>query len=105
MFRFWTGKKGIEKYKKHLGFRYRTMRQALDEFVRIGGKTVVELGTSRSFVPGGFAGCLVNDIRYWRPHEPRFWDWGAGTFTRVCVEHLSKYAPLYTIYSVDINPV
>ena len=37
--------------------RYYTFRLAFENFVRNKGKTVVELGTTRSFVHGGHPGC------------------------------------------------
>lgn len=92
---------GIEKYRDYLGARYRTFRLAFDEFLRVGGRTIVELGTARSFVPGGTAGCMVNDPRYWQPDRPETWDWGAGLFTRICAEHLQAARP--EIHTVDIS--
>jgi hypothetical protein len=44
---------------------------------------IVELGTSRSFVSSDSPGCMKTDIQYWRPDEPKCWDWGAGIFTKV----------------------
>lgn len=93
---------GIAKYQAYLGQRYRTMRYAFEEFLRIGGKTIVELGTSRSYVSGGRPGCLVNDRKYWQPDNPEAWDWGAGLFTRMCAEQLRSYRP--EIHTVDIAP-
>lgn len=90
----------IERYKEYLGARYVTFRWAFDEFVRIGGKTIVELGTTRSFVSGGVQGCMVNDQRFWSPDSPECWDWGAGMFTRVCGEHFAGQK--LEIHSVDI---
>jgi len=94
--------RGIEKYRRYLGARYRTFLYVFEEFLRIGGRTVVELGTSRSFVSGGYAGCMVNDPRYWQPEHPETWDWGAGLFTRMCAEHLQAARP--EIHTVDISP-
>src|SRR5919109_1988860 len=99
--KFFPAKKGIEKYKKFLGPRYRTFLYAFDQFTAIGGKTIVELGTSRSFVSGGRKGCMVNDVRYWNLAKPRNWDWGAGIFTRMCAFHLQEHKP--QIHSVDIS--
>ena len=92
---------GIAKYQRYLGRRYPTFLYAFEEFRRIRGRTVVELGTSRSFVSGGRAGCMVNDVRYWTPDRPEDWDWGAGLFTRMCAEHLQEYKP--EIHTVDIS--
>ena len=46
-------------------------------------KTIVELGTSRSFVDGQFPGCNDDNPSYWQPDNPEVWDWSAGCFTRV----------------------
>jgi hypothetical protein len=92
---------GIEKYQQYLGYRYASFKRAFDEFVLINGKTIVELGTTRSFVSGGVRGCMVNDRKYWYPNNPARWDWGAGMFTRVCAESLRLYAP--DIHTVDIS--
>ncbi len=67
----------------------------------MGGRTVVELGTSRSFVSGDRPGCMVNDTRYWKPATPEAWDWGAGIFTRMCAEHLYPHRP--RIHSIDVS--
>jgi hypothetical protein len=93
--------RGIERYRAYLGARYATFHFAFEEFISIGGRTIVELGTTRSFVSGGFPGCMVNDARYWNLAEPRTWDWGAGMFTRMCADHLQAYNP--EIHSVDIS--
>ena len=52
--------------------------------------TVVELGTSRSFVGAGgdHAGCMKTDLKYWSPEAPSKWDWGAGIFTKVFSDNL-----------------
>lgn len=94
-------KRGIEQYRKLLGARYRTFLFAFEEFLRIGGSTVVELGTSRSFVSGTRKGCMVNDRKYWRLHRPRSWDWGAGIFTRMSALHLADAKP--HIHTVDVS--
>jgi len=94
-------RKGIEGYQPYLGPRYPTFRDAFDTFVANGGQTVVELGTTRSFVSGGYPGCMVNDARYWKPTEPARWDWGAGMFTKMCAIHLMEHRP--RIHSVDIS--
>jgi len=95
-------KRGIEKYEKYLGARYKTFRYAFDSFLASGGRVVVELGTTRSFVGGERSGAMVNDPRYWNPDKPRHWDWGAGVFTRMCAVHLEHVNP--EIHSVDLSP-
>jgi tetratricopeptide (TPR) repeat protein len=91
--------RGIEKYKLYLGPRYQTFKAAFDAFIKMNGKVIVELGTSRSFVPAGVDGTAVNDPKYWDVHAPAKWDWGAGIFTRMCAMHLEEYAPI--IHTVD----
>ena len=93
---------GIERYRRLLGARYPTFRYAFDAFEAIGGRTVVELGTSRSFVDGSHPGVMVNDPQLWRPDRPKQWDWGGGLFTLMCPLHLARLAP--TVHSVDISP-
>jgi hypothetical protein len=46
---------GIDLYRRYLGARYSTFRCAFDLFVAMRGRTIVELGTTRSFVSGGAA--------------------------------------------------
>jgi hypothetical protein len=95
-------KKGIEKYQKYLGLRYKTFHYAFESFIAHGGQTVVELGTSRSFVAGGRPGAMDPDPKFWDATRPRHWDWGAGVFTRMCATHLQHLKP--TIHSVDMSP-
>jgi hypothetical protein len=95
-------KRGIEQYEKYLGARYKTFHYAFESFLTAGGRVVVELGTTRSFVGGDRPGTMVNDVRYWNPSRPRHWDWGAGVFTRMCAVHLKHVSP--EIHSVDLSP-
>ncbi|HJZ24263.1 MAG TPA: hypothetical protein VJ201_07445 [Candidatus Babeliales bacterium] len=80
--------------------RYHTFKMAFEHFKNNNGHVVVELGTSRSFVHGGLAGCNQDDVQYWTPDEPKNWDWGAGFFTRMAAECLSHLNP--TIHTIDI---
>ena len=91
----------INLYKDHLGPRYKTFLHSFEAFLAISGTTIVELGTSRSFVSAQFEGCMKNDLDYWDPADPSKWDWGAGLFTKMCAMHLQRYHP--HIYSVDIS--
>jgi hypothetical protein len=61
--------------------RFASLSFAFEHLQRTRGRTVVELGTTRSFVHGGLAGCNEDDPRYWQPDAPERWDWGAGCFT------------------------
>jgi predicted O-linked N-acetylglucosamine transferase (SPINDLY family) len=92
---------GIEKYQHFLGLRFQTFKSAFDAFAEIKGKVIVELGTSRSFVPAGVEGSAVNDSKYCDVNNPGKWDWGAGIFTRMCAMHLEAYKP--EIHTVDIS--
>lgn len=80
--------------------RYHTFKYAFEHFEQNNGKTIVELGTTRSFVHGGLIGCNSNDSRYWQPNNPASWDWGAGAFTLMAGECLSHMNP--KIYTVDL---
>jgi len=108
----------LEKYKTYLeegtyvGFdhsqfkqmpksRYYTFNVAFEHFARTGGKVVVELGTTRSFVHGGLPGCNSNDVRYWKPKKPQNWDWSAGCFTRTAAKCLAHLLP--EIHTVDLE--
>ncbi len=95
-------KEGIEHYKQYLGNRFNTLRYAFESFKTNAGQTIVELGTSRSFVSGGNEGCMSSDRKYWKPNDPSKWDWGAGIFTRMCAMHLQASRP--EIHTVDCDP-
>ncbi len=89
-------------FSRHPKSRYHTFEFAFKYFEQNNGKTVVELGTTRSYVHGGLVGCNSNDTRYWTPNNPENWDWGAGAFTLMaceCLEHLNP-----KIYTIDLMP-
>jgi len=105
----------LKKYKEHLTehtyanqawplgkpkSRYYTFKRAFKEFEENSMSTIVELGTTRSFVHGGLKGCNSNDERYWTPEDPTRWDWGAGCFTRMASECLAHTNP--AIHTVDL---
>jgi hypothetical protein len=69
--------------------RYVTLKYALNHFTESGHRSIVELGTSRSFVDGMFEGCNSDDVKYWNENDPTKWDWSAGCFTRLIPECLS----------------
>lgn len=71
-----------------------TFKKAFELFAENNGKTIVELGTTRSFVHGGLPGCNSDDVRFWTPNNPENWDWGAGCFTRVAAECLAPLNPI-----------
>lgn len=74
---------------------------AFAHFARHGGRRVVELGTLRSFVHGGLAGCNSDDVSWWRPDAPENWDWGAGCFSLLAAICLGPLQP--AIATVDLS--
>ncbi len=72
----------LERHNEtELPSRFESFSVAFEHLREHGGRTVVELGTTRSFVHGGLPGCNEDDPALWRPREPDRWDWGAGCFT------------------------
>lgn len=91
-------------YNKYYGrvplFRYHTFKKAFEVFLAIKGKTIVELGTIRSFVHGGLPGCNSDNTIYWSPEKPENWDWGAGLFSLMAAEEFCDND--INIHTVDI---
>ena len=81
--------------------RYYTFKKAFEHFEKHNGKIIIELGTTRSFTHGGHEGCNLNDTKYWMPDQPHWWDWGAGSFTRVAAEALAHMSPEF--HTIDIS--
>ena len=73
----------IQNYGRMPKFRYDTFKCCWDLVKKNKFKTIVELGTSRSFVDGQYPGCNSDDTSFWEPENPEVWDWSAGCFTRV----------------------
>jgi len=73
----------VENYGRVPKFRYDTFKYCWDWVKKKKFKTIVELGTSRSFVDGKYPGCNSDDTSFWEPDNPEVWDWSAGCFTRV----------------------
>jgi len=113
---------GIEKYKDYLdnamGYyydnltflkyfqkipksRYYSFKYALTHFSVYKKQSILELGTSRSYVDGRFEGCDKDDTKYWEPDNPEKWDWSAGLFTRVFAEHLD--GTMFFLDTLDSN--
>jgi hypothetical protein len=89
------------KFQEKPKSRYYTFKKVFEHFEATGGKIVVELGTTHSFVDGRYPGCDKDDIKYWNPMNPEQWDWGAGCFTLMaakCLQHLNPQ-----IYTVDLD--
>ena len=78
-----------------------TFRLVFEHFVKNDGKTIVELGSTRSFTHGGLEGCNKDNPQYWTPNAPENWDWGAGLFTRMAAECLYHVHP--EVHTVDIE--
>jgi hypothetical protein len=74
--------------------RYHTLKYCFEEFEKNNMKTVVELGTSRSFVDGRYEGCNSDNSKFWEPEKSEKWDWAAGCFTKTtstCLEHIDGF--------------
>jgi len=87
--------------------RMKTFRAALEPLARLPPQhnvIVVELGTSRSFVDGAFPGCNSDDRQYWNPDDISRWDYGAGLFTVMAAEFLTRNHPKFELYTVDLCP-
>ena len=95
-----------EDFVKYYGrlpkFRYDTLKYCWDWFQKKNFKTIVELGTSRSFVDGKYPGCNSDDVSFWEPNNPEKWDWSAGCFTRVFGELIQGTD--IEMMSVDLMP-
>ena len=81
--------------------RYHTFKYCFEYFEKNDMKTMVELGTSRSFVDGRFSGCNLNDVKYWQPNNPEVWDWSAGCFTKVASTIFDSKDD-FQLYTVDL---
>jgi hypothetical protein len=85
----------IEKYKQlldsnsndALGYvdesksRFQSFLHCLQFLKTRTNPSILELGTTRSFVGGAFEGCNLSDVKYWNPNDYTKWDFGAGAFT------------------------
>ncbi len=91
-------------FGRPLKHRYYTFEYVLDHLVRRSSKpvSIVELGTSRSFVTGGMDGCMVPDPMYWYPNRPEAWDHGAGIFTYLIPKALQDANVPFEFDTVDI---
>ena len=70
--------------------RYHTFKYCFDFLNKLDSCSVLEMGTSRSFVDGRFPGCNSDNTRFWEPNNPEKWDFGAGCFTYLCAEQVPK---------------
>lgn len=95
-----------QEFQKYFGkvpkFRYHTLKCCLEYAVERDFKTIVELGTTRSFVDGKFPGCNEDDTHFWEPDNPEKWDWSAGCFTRLVGEMIQGTDVEFI--TVDLEP-
>jgi hypothetical protein len=90
------------KYSEYLARRKNTFEKAYELLRKINQPyRIIELGTSRSYVSGGFPGCMNPDPTFWDENTPSKWDWGAGIFTKVFSDTLDEDACNYILYTVD----
>lgn len=82
-FPYYSKEQFEECFERVPKFRYDTFNYCWDTVKKNNFKTIVELGTTRSFVDGKYEGCNSDDVKYWEPENPDKWDWSAGCFTRV----------------------
>ena len=69
----YTTKEQFEQYYNRVPkFRYDTMKYCWDQVEKYNFKTIVELGTTRSYVDGKFPGCNEDDTKYWQPETLSF---------------------------------
>lgn len=83
----------IKSYGRVPQFRDVTFKHCLDYFEWRRSLNIVELGTSRSFTDGKYAGCCNPDPMYWEPYNLDKWDWSAGMFTKCFMECLMERNP------------
>jgi len=88
-------------YEKPPLGRFYSLRYAFEYFVAMKGKTIVELGTLRSYVHGGHKGCNSSDDVLWDVTHPENWDWGSGCFSLLASLCLGEMGP--HIHTVDIS--
>ena len=97
-----AGKLGV-KHEPYWCNRYSSFSKALRLFQESKGKTILELGTSRSFVGGHLEGCLSPQNSYWNPNNPEGWDWQAGCFTIIAAEFCRDVNPSVDFSTLDIS--
>ena len=93
------------KYAEFFGRRKNTFEKSYELIKNIMKPeqkyNIVELGTSRSFVNGGYQGCCDTNPLFWYPKSPEKWDWGAGIFTKVFCDNLK--GENFSLFSIDPN--
>ena len=99
---YYSSDEFIELYGRVPKFREDTLQYCWDIFNLQKFDTIVEMGTSRSFVDGKHIGCNIPNDYYWKIDEPQIWDWSAGIFTRVIGEQIENSNVSLT--TIDLNP-
>lgn len=88
------------RYKDESKSRFVSFKHCIDKLRLIENPSILELGTSRSFVDGKFDGCNSNNIKFWNKSDFSKWDWGAGCFTSVFGIEL-PHAKIITVDLID----
>ncbi len=91
----------LDRYRSLLGPRYTSLQICFQHVSKRSAPIIVELGATRSFVDRGHEGVTSDDPKYWHPTDPSRWDWGAGSFSRVCAEIISNTDA--RLHSVDLS--
>lgn len=84
--------------------RYHTIEYALTNFANYMHRTIVELGTIRSYVNGNHPDCNTDNKNAWNENVFDNWDWGAGCFSLVAADALQSVAAGFIIHTVDLIP-
>jgi len=88
----------LARYRDYIGPRYASLEICFAHLAKKAAPIIVELGASRSFVDGSQPGVMSDAPKYWHPAEPAKWDWGAGSFSRVCAEIIAgTHAQLHSV--------
>lgn len=99
----WMKHVSMHRYPKVPLGRMHSFRYVFNEMAKLKKRVIiVELGTSRSFVDGAFPGCNSDDEKYWDPNDISKWDYGAGAFTYMCAEFMTKNHTNFKQFTVDI---
>lgn len=63
--------------------RYQSFKYCIEHLSKINNPSILELGTTRSFVDGKYKGCNLEDRKYWEKDNYSKWDFGGGCFTLI----------------------
>jgi hypothetical protein len=99
--KYFSNEEMYQFYGRNPLSRYHTFKYCIEAIRKNNYQTIVELGTSRSFVDGQYEGCNSNNTKYWEPNNPVKWDWSAGFFTYVFGEEIHHKPSI--LHTVDIE--